>query len=681
MLALTTMSNNHMRRILTTKAHSFIGITIGLALVATSLVPASSAAPAVETRSVGQLRLQNIPTTPPAVRDRLTQYSNTRSASFQSFTPQGGILISTRFGETAQIHEVRQPLSARSQLTFYSEPVGGAQVRPGNSGNFLFVKDQGGDEFYQGYMFNRATGRASQLTEPGTRNEGFTFSRNGQQLAWTVSRKGSNQREIVIANPDQPNSRKVIFSRSGAWGVLDISPDGQQLLLGEYISATQSKRAILNINSGQLTPISPKLQVSYDGGEFSADGQSVYLLTDEGSEFTYGIRIDLGTDNRIRITPKQDWDVEGISVAPNDRSIAYQVNEDGISKLYTQSIGRIYTKPDGRAARLVQIVYGEPRLVPLPIGTVGGITWHPDSTQLGFSLSTAKAPGDAFTFDLDDRKLTRWTESEIGGLNPRSFVEPTLIRYPTFDKPRTIPAFLYKPKKRGPYPVIINIHGGPEAQSRPGFSATTQYWVNELGAAVIVPNVRGSSGYGKTYLDLDNGFKREDSVKDIGALLDWIATQPDLDKNRVVVYGGSYGGYMVLASLTNYSDRLAGGIDIVGISNFTTFLQNTQSYRRDLRRVEYGDERDPAMQAYQQKISPLNNAAKISKPLFVIQGANDPRVPQSEAEQIVAKVRSNGSPVWYMLALDEGHGFAKKSNRDAQREAETLFFQKVFGDR
>jgi protease II len=670
-----------MLRIRRTKAHSFIGVTIGLALLATSLAPASSAVPAVEIRMVGQLRLQNIPITPPAVRERLTQYSNTRSAGFQGFTPQGGILIATRFGETAQIHAVRQPMGARSQLTFYSEPVSGAIVRPRSSGNFLFVKDQGGDEFYQGYLFARATGRASQLTEPGTRNDGFIFSRNGQQLAWTVSRKDSNQRQIVIANPDQANSRKVIFSGSGAWGVLDISPDGQQLLLGEYISATQSKRAILNINNGQLTPLSPQLQVSYDGGEFAADGRSIYLLTDEGSEFTYGIRIDLATGNRTRITPKQSWDVEGISVAPNDKSIAYQVNEDGISKLYTQSIGKIYTRPNVEPRRLVRIVYGEPGLVPLPIGIVGGIAWHPDSTRLGFSLSTAKAPGDAFTLDLRDRKLTRWTESEIGGLNPTSFVEPNLIRYPTFDQPRTIPAFLYKPQKRGPHPVIINIHGGPEAQSRPGFSSTTQYWVNELGAAVIVPNVRGSSGYGKTYLDLDNGFKREDAVRDIGALLDWIATQPDLDKNRVVVYGGSYGGYMVLASLTNYSDRLAGGIDIVGISNFTTFLQNTQSYRRDLRRVEYGDERDPAMRAFQEKISPLNNAAKISKPLFVIQGANDPRVPQSEAEQIVAKVRGNGSPVWYMLALDEGHGFAKKSNRDAQREAEALFFQQVFGDR
>jgi dipeptidyl aminopeptidase/acylaminoacyl peptidase len=223
--------------------------------------------------------------------------------------------------------------------------------------------------------------------------------------------------------------------------------------------------------------------------------------------------------------------------------------------------------------------------------------------------------------------------------------------------------------------VVIQIHGGPEGQSRPTFSSTYQYWVNELGIAVIRPNVRGSDGYGKTYLNLDNGFKREDSVKDIGALLDWIETQPDLDSDRVMVFGGSYGGYMVLASLVHYNERLAGGINIVGISNFVTFLKNTMDYRRDLRRVEYGDERDPEMFEFLQRISPNNNAEKITKPLFIIQGLNDPRVPASEAEQMLQAVRSNGGNPWYLLAKDEGHGFRKKSNRDYMTEAIVLFLE------
>jgi dipeptidyl aminopeptidase/acylaminoacyl peptidase len=639
-------------------------------LAATPVFAQQSPAAAVVAREQGQLVMQNVPVTPAEVRERLIQYNNTRAASFQDFTPTGGILISTRFGDTPQIHEVAMPMGARTQLTYYAEPVGGAGVRPGGTGNFVFAKDQGGDEFFQAYLFDRATGRAKQLTEAGTRNEGLNFSKDGKLAAWTVTRSGSARRDIVVANPDDNASRRVIYSADGGWGVNDVSADGKKLLIGEYVSVTLSRRAVLDIATGTLTPVTPDLSVSYDGGAFSNDGKSVYLLSDEASDFAYLVKINLATGVRTRVSPAMSWDIESFDVSPDGTKVAYTINEDGLSKLYIQPLAA-----GGRA-----------QLVALPIGTVGGVDWDLASRRLGFTMSTATAPGDAYTYDVRSRALTRWTASEIGGLNPASFVEPTLIRYPTFDqvegRARTIPAFVYKPRNASATnkrPVIINIHGGPEGQSRPGFSSTPQYWVNELGAAVIYPNVRGSTGYGRRFVDLDNGFKREDSVKDIGALLDWIATQPDLDPSRVVVYGGSYGGYMVLASMTNYNDRLAGGVDIVGISNFSTFLKNTQGYRRDLRRVEYGDERDPAMAAFHERIAPLNNAAKITKPLFVIQGANDPRVPISEADQIVSRVRGNGGDVWYMVAKDEGHGFAKKSNRDAQREAETLFFRKVFG--
>jgi dipeptidyl aminopeptidase/acylaminoacyl peptidase len=295
---------------------------------------------------------------------------------------------------------------------------------------------------------------------------------------------------------------------------------------------------------------------------------------------------------------------------------------------------------------------------------------------------SATSPSDAYVIDLAARSLTRWTRSEIGGLDPDRFVSPTLVRYPTFDQvdgaPRTIPAFYYRPANLPAgrrLPVVINIHGGPEAQSLPTFNPTVQYLVNELGVAVLVPNVRGSSGYGKTWLTLDNAEKREDSVRDIGALLDWIAAQPELDEGRVGVYGGSYGGYMVLATMATYPERIRAGVDIVGISHFGTFLQNTEDYRRDLRRAEYGDERDPAIAALFERISPLNNAHRITAPLFVAQGRNDPRVPWTEAEQIVKAVRGNGQPVWYLLFADEGHGFRKKTNADYFTAATMLFWQ------
>ena len=298
--------------------------------------------------------------------------------------------------------------------------------------------------------------------------------------------------------------------------------------------------------------------------------------------------------------------------------------------------------------------------------------------MLGFTASGPTRTGDAWTLDLASGNTTQWTFSEIGGLDSSMFVAPELIEYESFDG-RKIPAFYYRPRGEGPFPVAIDIHGGPEAQAQPWFSSTRQYLLNEAGVAVLVPNVRGSSGYGRSYLALDNGYLREDSVKDIGALLDWLAQQTELDKDRVLVQGGSYGGYMVLAALVHYGDRLQAGIDVVGISNFVTFLENTKEYRQDVRRAEYGDERDPEMRAFLESISPLNHVDRIQSALLIGQGANDPRVPQSEADQMVAAVRKAGHDAWYFLAPDEGHGFAKKRNRDLWKRVSVLFVEQALG--
>lgn len=367
-------------------------------------------------------------------------------------------------------------------------------------------------------------------------------------------------------------------------------------------------------------------------------------------------------DNAKRIVAEHAWDVQAMALSPDSSIIAYTTNEGGISELYLidAASGTRLPSPD------------------LPTGIVGSVRFSPDGARIGFTHSSSASPGDAWTYDLGTRELVRWTQSEVGGLDTSRFRTPELISFESFDG-LEVPAFVHRPPSDGPHPVIISIHGGPEAQARPGFSSTFQYWVHELGAAVVVPNVRGSAGYGNAYVNLDNVMLREDSVRDIGALLDWIATQPDLDENRVVVYGSSYGGYMVLASLVHYSDRLAGGVNIVGISNFVTFLENTAGYRQDLRRAEYGDERDPEVREFLESISPANHAHRITAPLFIIQGANDPRVPLSEAEQILAAVRAAGGDPWYLVALDEGHGFARRSNQDFQREAETMFLRDILG--
>ena len=308
---------------------------------------------------------------------------------------------------------------------------------------------------------------------------------------------------------------------------------------------------------------------------------------------------------------------------------------------------------------------------------IGGLEWHPDGKVLGFSMTSARSPADAWSLDIATGTATRWTESETGGLSAAAFPEPELVRVPSFDGLK-VSGFLYRPdaaKFPGPRPVAITIHGGPEGQSRPTFQARMNYLMCELGIAVFYPNVRGSEGYGKTFLAKDNGLLRKDSVKDIGAFLDFIKSDAQLDESRTAVTGGSYGGYMTLACMIDYPDRLRAGCDVVGISNFLTFLNNTADYRRDLRRVEYGDERDPAVAAFLKEISPTNHAAKIRSPLFIVQGQNDPRVPVTEAEQMVKAVRTAGTPVWYLMARDEGHGFKKKPNADYQFLATVQFWK------
>ena len=628
-------------------------------LLAASALAQPAAPPARIER--GALLVENVPETPPAVRERLRQYVNARTASFQDWLPDGAMLVLTRFGGTNQVHRVAAPMGARTQLTFYDERVTGAQTRNG-AASFFFSRDVGGDERFQGFLNDPGTGRATQFTEPGTRNENLVQSRDGRLIAWSLAPADSPNYDIFIADPQSAASRRLVLHGEGAVGPIDFSPDGRTLLIGRYVSIARSRRFLLDVVSGALRELTPDLEVAYGGGEFTPDGRAVILLSDEGSQFVGLVRLDIATGARTFLTPGLNWDVEEFDVSPDGRTIAYVVNEAGQSRL-----------------RLMDARAGRARPAPdLPAGVVYGVRFDPRGARIGFTLNSATAPGDAYSFDLRTRALTRWTQSEVGGLDPVGFVTPELVSWTSFDG-RAISGFYYRPRTAGPHPVIVNIHGGPESQARPTFSSTIQYWVNELGLAVVTPNVRGSSGYGRDFLALDNGERREDSVRDIGALLDWIAARDELDEGRVLVYGGSYGGYMVLASMTHFNDRLTGAVDIVGISNFVTFLENTSGYRRDLRRAEYGDERDPAMRAALTRISPLTNVARITRPIFIVHGANDPRVPASEAEQVLAAVRANGGEAWLMLARNEGHGFQRRENQEAQREAETLFFQRVLG--
>lgn len=628
-----------------------------------------------QTREVGNLVIDGIPDIPPRIAERMNQYQNVRAAAFLDWNPNGpGILISTRFAETSQIHYVERPGGARQQLTFFKEPVGGGSYYPGKDRNgFLFSMDTGGAEFFQLFYFDRDAGQSTLLTDGKSRNLGGLWSHDGKWIAYSSTLRNGKDTDVRVMSLAKPGVSETLTEMTGSWGAADWSPDNSKLLVQHGISANESYLYWCDVTTKKLTPINPQKdkKIAYGNALWSKDGRGVYYTADENGEFQQLVYYELATGKKTVITGDLLWDVDDMAVADNGRRLAYVTNEDGISKLYVFDL---------------QTNWVEMELPPLPVGLIFGLKFSPDGNELAMTLNNSQTSGDAYSINLATKELVRWTFSEVGGLKTEKFVTPQLIRYPTFDKvsnkPRMIPAFYYKPQNaNGKTPVIISIHGGPEGQARPGFSSTYQYLVNELGIAVLVPNVRGSSGYGKTYLAMDNGYKREESVKDIGALLDWIAQQPELEASRVGVTGGSYGGYMTLATLCTYNDRIRAAVDVVGISNFVTFLESTQEYRRDLRRVEYGDERDPKMREFLLKISPTTNAAKITKPLFVIQGQNDPRVPVTESKQMVETVRKNGGNVWYLVAKDEGHGFRKKVNRDYQSNAESLFWETFLLDR
>jgi len=618
-----------------------------------------------EIRPGENLVVQGVPPIPGSLADEVRRYTESRSASFADWHPaERSMLISTRFANTAQIHRVKQPGGARTQLTFFDEPIGGATYEPRTGRYFLFLKDVGGNEFRQIYRCDMADGRVTLLTDGGrSQNGGIEWSTRGDRIAYGSTRRNGADRDIYVMDPLDPTTDRIALEVSGGGlSVLDWSPDDRQLLIGEYLSITESRLWLLDLQTGDktlLTEPGPE-SVSYRNAQFSKDGAGLYLTTDKDAEFQRLSHMDLATRQTAVLVDSISWDVEGLDLSPDGRRIAFGTNEAGISRLYLFDV----------AASKLQ------RVDAVPTGTAGGLKWHPKGRDLAFTISSARSPSDVYSLDTETGEVSRWTESELGGLVATELSEPELVNWSSFDG-RGITGFLYEPPARfaGKRPVMIVIHGGPESQSRPGFLGRSNYFLNELGIALLLPNVRGSTGYGKTFVKLDNGMKREDSVKDIGALLDWIAKQPNLDASRTMVMGGSYGGYMTLACATNYSDRLRCAIDIVGISNFNTFLKNTESYRRDLRRAEYGDERDPAMQEFFERIAPLNNATKITKPLFVVQGGNDPRVPLSEAEQMVERVREHGTPVWYLMAKDEGHGFRKKENTDFQFYATILFVQ------
>jgi dipeptidyl aminopeptidase/acylaminoacyl peptidase len=640
-----------------------------------------STLPALAQKDAGQasiirpgenLVLENIPPIPASIADKAAQYAEVRTALLADWDPaRREMLIVTRFADVPQVHTVKMPGGARTQLTFFPDRVGGARFGPKGSNYFTFVKDVGGGEWFQFYRYDLADGNVTLLTDGKSRNTGMARAHNDSRFAYSSTRRTGQNTDIWVMDATNPKTDHMLLQLDGGgWGVEDWSPDNKKLLVLQEISANQSYLWLADIGSGDkklLTPKGGTEEVFYGGAVFRKDGKGFYVTTDRDSEFHRLAYVDLATMRPTYLTSDIKWDVEEIGMSENGKTIAFVTNEDGIGKLYLMDT----------ATHKYHAVPG------IPAGQVGNLVFHQNSRDLGFVLTGAKSPADVYSLDIATGKIERWTFSEVGGLNTANFPEPQLIKWQTLDG-KTISGFLYAPDPRkfpGKRPVIVNIHGGPEGQFRPGFLNRNNYFLNELGIAIVYPNVRGSTGYGKTFLKLDNGMNRDQTHKDIGALLDWIKQNPNLDGDKIMITGGSYGGYMTWAVSYEYNDKICCSLPIVGPSNLVTLLEHTEAYRRDLRRVEYGDERDPKMREYLEKTAPLNNSEKIRKPVFAVVGKNDPRVPWTESRQMLDKLKGNGITTWFLMANDEGHGYAKKKNQDFLFYATVMFVrQYLLGD-
>ena len=610
------------------------------------------------------LVIDGVPQIPAALAETAGRYTSFRNASLLDWHPtRHEMLISTRFAETPQLHLVAMPGGARQQLTFFADSVSNGRFHP-NSGDYIvFMKDVGGGEWYQLYRYEMKTGDTTLLTDGKSRNLMGPWSSDGDRIAYMSTRRTGKDTDLWVMNPaDLKTDRLLTQLSGGGWQPEDWSPDDKKILLLEELSINESYLWLVDTTTGkktELTPHNAPEKVSYGEARFSKDGNGIYVTTDKDSEFHRLAYIDLESRQPTFLTTSIHWDVETFDLAHDGKLLAFVTDEEGLSVLHVRDTS------NGKEMPLPHI----------PSGVISGLRWHKNGHELGFSLTNSRGPGDCYSLDVANEKLDRWTISETA-VKSESQLQAELIHWKSFDG-KAISGFLYKPPARftGKRPVLVIIHGGPEGQSQPAFLGRNNYLLNELGIVLIYPNVRGSTGYGKTFSLLDNGFKREDTYKDINALFDWIGTQPELDSQRIAVTGGSYGGHMTLAVSTFYSDRIRCSVDVVGMSNLVTFLEHTEAYRRDLRRVEYGDERNPKMREFLEKIAPMNNIERIKKPMFVIAGKNDPRVPVSESQQIADALKKQGTPVWLMIANDEGHGYRKKPNQDFQFYATVEFLQ------
>ena len=616
-----------------------------------------------------------VPPIPLSLVQAVAPYGQFRQAILRAWHPtEREIIITTSFGAVPQLHRVKMPGGARTQLTFFTD---GVATRPGvvflpQGQSFVFQKDTaGGGEAVQLFWYDLARGTSVSLTDGKARNGSPVLSRTGGLIAFDSTERDGKNRDLYVMNLGETRGRRALVQGEGAWSAIDWSPDGKTLLALQLVSTSETYLWTVRTDTGEKTLITPKEATpvrwavsttpgpreQWAAAAYAPDGRTIYALSNRGGETSRVWRFDGASWTPITVA---DQPVETFALKPDGKTLAVVFDAGVMSRLQLMDThGRPLRTPD------------------VPPGVISELQWHPVRDEVGFTLAGARAFNDVYSVDMTRGRVERWTFSEMGGANPETLPDAEIVRWKSFDG-LEISGVLYRPPASftGPRPVIINVHGGPVERERPRAIGRSNFFRNELGIAVIYPNIRGSSGFGRSFEALDNGLRRENAVKDIGALLDWIASQPRLDKNRVMIAGPSYGGFVALAAAVAYGDRLRGVNPAFAITDFPAFLETTEMSRQANRNAEYGDPSNPEMRAFLTRISPLTNAAKLKTPMFVAAGARDTRVPISQAEALVKAVKANGTPVWYVRFEEAGHQQLTVPTNDFSIYTWVMFVQK-----
>lgn len=631
-------------------------------LWSSSIAFSQSIAPSDEIAPNSNLEVRGIPRVPASLAQQVKRYSGAYGLPVAGWHREKREVLLKGISSVSWVSRIRTPEAAPQTWLYLRESnIYDFYFQP--QGKYLvYNRDVNGNEAFQMYGYDLEKRTGTLLTDGKSRSTEPIWSRAGAQIVYSSSPLGNNGVNLNLVNPFDPTSNRILVTSTGNYlKAYDWSPDDASVVYCEFIGNTHSRLWVVEIASGKTQWLTPSKEVAYYGEpQFSADGKGIYVITDRDADVRRLAYLDLATRKFSYPTDEIKWNVEEFRLSNDGKKLAIIVNEAGLSRL---SILDLESKQ-------------KKAMTDVPDGILSDLHWHSNSVDLAFNVKSSRTPNDVYSVDVKDGKVSLWASSTKADIATETIRTPEAIQWKSFDG-KLISGFLTRPPSsfRGRRPVIIDLHGGPTEQYRPTYAEEDNFFLHEFGIVKIYPNVRGSSGFGKTFQALDDGLKREDAVKDVGALLDWIKTQPDLDAERVLVQGASYGGYLALSVATHYSHRLRAVISDSGMTNLATFLARTEGWRRDLRRAEFGDEREAKTKAYLERIAPLQNAQNIKCPVLVIQGKNDPRVPVSEAEAFVQKLQQKKMPVWYLLGKNEGHGFADAANREFQLYTSILFVQ------